>query len=372
MDCMSNDSNRKTPKYWVERWSKLRNKEMISYPKDFPINGEFVGIYSEEKLRSGFEELFRIMQQIYKDASLGAAKMLLPCHDMEKYSYLSKEERASRIASFKYAKFLFALGKAGELNANAELCIRTTDFKHLCKELQITGINGCLAILENYGFVFDGLVNGKVKDGNELVLMYPDNCNVLFALHIMAVKAENTGKEKDFYRLNYRLLKDGWNKADFGYSVDVVADLLSEKDKETAYLIHEELMRRNYCFNFQEWNEGPQIRYFRKEAECKRNANAAFWMASMDTSLRLYFRMKNIDEGISLIEQTPESVIKQFLISDSGCVNRSAGRCVSGISYELCGKSIWRCGCCYPNFQVTPHKEDYLLFIDLVESVGRK
>lgn len=359
-------------KYWVEKWAELRYKEMISYPKDYVINKEYLRIGTEEELRNGFDELFSIFQQIYKDASFSAEEMLLPMHDMNECKYLTKEERLSRGASFKYAKLLYALGCAGELNQNGELCINVTDLKKFCKELQITGVNGCFKILGNYGFVLGGLINGKMKDGTEIILQYPDNRNVLTVLHILAVKAGNTGKLKDFYRLNYQLLKDDWNTADFGNGVDVVADLLSEQEKEVAYLIHEELMKRNYYFNFQEWNEGPQIRYYVKEADCKKNINATFWLASMETNMRFYFRVKNMEEALAFIQKAPESVIQSFMISDNGCENRYAGRCVSGVSYELNGRTIWRCGCCNPNFQVVPTREDYMFYIDLVDLVGRK
>lgn len=293
-------------------------------------------------------------------------------HDMNEYRCLSKEERLSRGASYKYAKLLYALGRVGELSQNSELRINPVNLKRLCKELQITGIKGSLELLTNYGFVFDGLVNGKIKDGAEIVLQYTDNRNVVIVLHMLAVKAGNTDKVKDFCRLSYRLLKDDWNTADFGNGVDVVADLLSEQESEVAYFIHEELMKRNYYFNFQEWNEGPQIRYFAKEADCKRNTNASFWLASMETSMRFYFRLKHMEEALALIENAPESVIQNFLVSDNGCDNRYAGRCASGVSYELRGKTIWRCGCCNPNFQVVPNKDDYIFYIDLVDLCGRK
>ena len=359
-------------KHWVERWSELRMKEMMDYSKNFAIHNDYLNMCTEEEIRNGFSELFDILQQIYKDASLNAEEMLLPVHDMNEFRYLSKEERLSRGASFKYAKFLYALGNAGELSSNSELLINPANLKRLCKELQITGINGCLEILTNYGFVFDGFVNGKIKDGLELVLQYPDNGNVMMVLYIMAVKAGNTNRVKDFCRLNYRLLKDDWNTANFGNGVDFVAELLSEQEREVAYLIHEELMNRNYYFNFQEWNEGPQIRYYAKEADGKRNTNATFWLVSMETSMRFYFRLKQMKEALALIENAPESTIQNFLVSDNGCGNRIAGRCVSGVSYELCGRPIWRCGCCNPNFQVAPHKDDYMFYIDLVDSMGRK
>lgn len=358
-------------KYWVERWSELRMKEMIHYPKNFAIHNDYLEICPEEDIRNGFIELFDILHQIYKDASLGAEGMFLPTHDMNEYRYLSKEERSSRGASYKYAKLLYALGSVGELAQNNELRINPAKFKMLCKELGITGINGCLEILTNYGFVLVELVNGKIKDGLEFVLQYPDNGNAMIVLKMMAVRARNTDRLKDFCRLNYRLLADDWNTADFGNGVDVVADLLSEQEREVAYLIHEELMKRNYCFNFQEWNEGPQIRYYAKETDCKRNTNASFWLVSMETSMRFYFRLKHMEEAFMLIENASENVKQNFLVSDKGCENRYTGQCVSGISYELCGNIIWRCGCCNPNFQVVPRKDDYMFYIDLVDSMER-
>lgn len=347
-------------------------KEMIHYPGDFVIHNDYLKMLPEEDMRNGFGELFDVLCQIYKAASVDAEEMLLPAYDMNEYRYLSKEERLSRGASYKYAKLLYALGSVGELDHNNELRINPAKFKMLCKELGITGINGCLEVLTNYGFVLDGLVNGKIKDGLEFVLQYPDSSNVMIVLNMIAVKARNTDRLKDFCRLNYRLLADNWNIANFGNGIDGVADLFSAQESEVAILIHEELMKRKYYFSFQEWNEGPQIRYFVKGTDCKKNTNASFWLASMETSMRFYFRLKHMEDALTLIENASENVKQNFLVSDNGCENRYAGRCVSGISYELCGNTIWRCGCCNPNFQVVPRKDDYMFYIDLVESIGRK
>ncbi len=359
-------------KYWVERWSELRMKEMIRYPEKFVIHNDYIKLLPEEDIRNGFSELFDVLYQIYRDASLDVEGMLLPAHDMNEYRYLSKEERLSRGASYKYAKLLYALGSVGELSNSNELHINPGKFKILCKELGITGINGCLEVLTGYGFVLDGLINGKIKDGSEFVLQYPDNGNMLIVLNMLAVKAGNTDRLMDFCRLSYRLLADDWNNANFGNGIDVVADLLSAQESEVALLIHEELMKRNYHINFQEWNEGPQIRYFIKETDCIKNTNASFWLVSMETSMRFYFRLKNMKEALALIENAPENIKQSFLVSDNGCPNRYAGRCVAGISYELCGNTIWRCGCCNPNFQVVPSKDDYIFYIDLVDSIARK
>ena len=132
------------------------------------------------------------------------------------------------------------------------------------------------------------------------------------------------------------------------------------------------LINRNYYYNFQDWNEGPQIRYYKKESDRNRNTNAYFWLASVDTELKFYFRIKNMDKVLEYIKNCPESVIGNFLISDNVCANRISEKCASGISYHLGGSTIWRCGCCNPNFQVTPRADDYLYYINAVEMAGNK
>lgn len=79
-----------------------------------------------------------------------------------------------------------------------------------------------------------------------------------------------------------------------------------------------------------------------------------------------------MNKVLEYIKECPESVINNFKVSDNGCANRISGKCASGISYQLGGKSIWRCGCCNPNFQVTPTERDYLYYINAVEMAGNK
>ncbi len=167
------------------------------------------------------------------------------------------------------------------------------------------------------------------------------------------------------------MLLPTYDMNEYGKGVDAVSDLFhSEQDRETAQLIHEELMKRNYCYNFQNWNEGPQIRYYKKEGDRNRNTNADFWITSMDTEFIFYFRIKNMDRILEYIKKCLENVISNFMVSDSEYANRISGACVSGISYQLNGNIIWRCGCCNPNFQVTPSSRDYLYYIDVVEMAG--
>ena len=49
-------------KHWVERWSELRMKEMIDYPKNFAIHNDYLNMRTEEELRNGFSELVDILQ----------------------------------------------------------------------------------------------------------------------------------------------------------------------------------------------------------------------------------------------------------------------------------------------------------------------
>ncbi|MDE6846840.1 MAG: hypothetical protein K2J99_13910 [Lachnospiraceae bacterium] len=360
-------------KYWIERWSQLRQKELISYPNEFPIHDVYKTLCAHEEIKSGFKELHEILMHCYDDILNDPAGMLLSIYDMDEYDYFSKEARASREESYKYAKVFYALGYSGELKQSGELCIHADKLKEQCKALRITNIGAFLHKLGDYGIIAEGLVNGKIKSNTSIMISYPDNKNVITVLYILAVKSKNTGRYKDFCRLNYKLLESDWSTIEYGNSVDAVSDLFhSEQDRTAAQLIHEELINRNYYYNFQEWNEGPQIRYYKKESDRDRNTNASFWITSMDTELKFYFRITNMDRVLEYITSSPESVINNFLSSDNGCANRFSGKCVSGLSYQLNGSTIWRCGCCNPNFQVTPSVDDYLYYINAVEMAGNK
>ncbi len=358
-------------KYWIERWSQLRKKELISYPDDFQIHDVYQALCSHEDLKSGFRELHEILACCYENILNDPEGMLLPVYDMNEYDYFSREARSSRNDSYKYAKIFYVLGSSGELTHNGELRINADKLKERCKALKITNIGAFLNILGNYGIVVEGLAGSKIKSGTEITVLFPDNKNVLPVLYALAVKANKTNRFEDFCRLNYKLLKDDWDTAEYGNGVEAVSDLFhSERDRAVAGLIHEELLKRNYCYNFQSWNEGPQIRYYKKAADRDRNTNADFWITSMDTEFIFYFRIKNMDKAIAYIKTCPESVVGNFTVSDNGCANRISGKCASGISYRLNDKTVWRCGCCNPDFQVTPTIDDYYYYINAVEMAG--
>lgn len=360
-------------KYWIERWSELRKKELIPYPDIFTIHDVYKTICTQEELKSGLKELHEIFHALYDDILNSPSDMLLPIYDMNEYGYFSREARTSRDESYKYAKIFYVLGYSGELKRNGELFIQADKFKEQCKIMKITNAGAFLNKLGNYGIIIDGLVGEKIKGNSVITVSYPDNKNVMAILYDLAVKSNNTGRFKDFCRLNYKLLENDWDTADHGNGVDAVCDLFhSQRDRITAQSIHEELIRRNYCYNFQDWNEGPQIRYYKKESDRDRNTNADFWLTSMDTEFIFYFRIKKMDKVIEYINNCPQSVIDNFSASDKGCENRISGKCTSGISYRLGGRTIWRCGCCNPNFQVTPTPDDYLYYINAVETAGNK
>ena len=259
-------------KYWIERWSQLRQKELISYPEDFQIHEVYKTSCNHEDLKSGFRELHEIFTHCYEDILNDPAGMLLPIYDMNEYDYFSKEARSSRNDSYKYAKIFYVLGYSGELTQNGELRISADKLKEQCKALKITNIGAFLNILGNYGIAAEGLAGGKIKNGTEITVSFPDNKNAAAALYNLAVKANNTNRFEDFCRLNYKLLKDDWDTAEYSNGVDAVSELFhSERDRAAAGLIHEELLKRNYCYNFQGWNEGPQIRYYKKSAEDRKS-----------------------------------------------------------------------------------------------------
>ncbi len=356
---------------WIERWVLLRKKELISYPEEFPIHDVYQTFGTPGELRNGFKGLYGLFIHCYEDILEHPAKMLLPVYDREEYGYFSREARKSREESYRYAKVLYASGCSGELQPDGGLYLPADALKEQCRALKLTNIHKYLKILGDYGLMAEGTANCRQKSGAGITISFPDNRHVMSTLHLLAVKSHRTGRFSDFCRLHYKLFEGDWDTAEYGCGADAVSDVFhSQQDRMTAQLIHEELLRRNYCYSFQDWNEGPQIRYYRKKGDRDRNANASFWIASMDTDFIFYFRIRNAQKLPDYLKTCPDSVIQAFSVSDSGCANRSSGKCVSGISYPLGGNTIWRCGCCSPNFQVTPDASDYLYYIDAVEATG--
>lgn len=83
---------------------------MISCPNEFPINDVYKATCTHEELKNGFKELHEIFSHCYDDILNNLADMLLPPYDMNEYDYFSKEARASREESYKYAKVFMYWG----------------------------------------------------------------------------------------------------------------------------------------------------------------------------------------------------------------------------------------------------------------------
>ena len=166
-------------KYWIERWAQLRQKELMAYPRTFPIHDVYQAICSREELTRGFQELHEIFMQCCADIVNDPRGMLLPVYAMSEYDYFSKEARASREDSYKYAKIFYVLGYTGELDQAGELLIQADKLKAQCKSLKITNIHAFLNVLSNYGIVTEGLVNGKIKSGTTITVSFPDRKSVV-------------------------------------------------------------------------------------------------------------------------------------------------------------------------------------------------
>ena len=72
-------------KYWAERWSELRQKEMVDFPEEFFIHDEFTTLCSTDDIMRGFSELYEVLHRIYGDMAQDAEGMLLPlstCRNM--------------------------------------------------------------------------------------------------------------------------------------------------------------------------------------------------------------------------------------------------------------------------------------------------
>ena len=197
-------------------------------------------------------------------------------------------------------------------------------------------------------------------------MSYSDNIYLIPLLKTLSSKAYCCNRIRDFRRMYYKLLKDDLNTADYGDDIDIVLDMMRDsKDRKTALNLHNELISKGYFYTLH--GCGDQMRYYNTESSAKSNASSCFRIVATDIDsiypeFTFMFRIKNIEKCLDYLYTCPDRIQDTFSISDKGC-GRNCGR----LSYQFKGKTIFRCGCCSPNFRCKPQSEDIPYYLKCVE-----
>ncbi|MDF2672286.1 MAG: hypothetical protein K0R09_551 [Clostridiales bacterium] len=349
--------------YWIQEWAKVRQSEVVRLPDSFEVHDCFLNHMSGEEFDSTFKEIWNVFTSIYGDIAKFPETFGMPLHKSQEYAYSTKEARESRNAAYRPLKLLYYLLIAGDLQ-NGTIIVDVNKFKAIN---DIKCVPVILERLSNYGFYFDGLKNFKITS-ECIYMLYPDSSQILTILKLMADKAHITNRINDFLACHYKLFQDDMNTANYGYGADIIADKMHTKhEKEFVYAMDAVLSEMGYYVGSRESNEGPGYAYYSKESEIGKKGPYHYLMSSNKTKLLLYLRIRNVSKCLDYLKECPDSVKQIFLLSDTGCSNRTKGTCIHGQEYAIDGSTYWRCGCCNASFYFSPIIKDIPHYINLVK-----
>lgn len=355
--------------YWDQYWAELHRNEMYVYPEHFHVHDNFCAGADFYDIIDAFKELHRIIHSIYDDIAQKPEMMNMPLNKTDEYRFFSKQARISKAETFRYADILYVIGNTGELLQNT-LSVDVNTFIAACKSFGSQSpklASNCgryISKLTEYGFIVNGIPNGKLPKEGCFQVQYGDNCNLINLIKAMATKAESFNRLRDFRRMHYKLLDEGLMSLHYGNEIDIVLDMLKkQEERETALKLHKEIMSKGF---FAVLN-GDQMRYYHTESNAKNNASSCFRIVASDIDrtdpqLRFMFRIKNMDQCLNYIENCPQQIQDVFSKGDAGC-GKQCGR----LSYQFKGKQIYKCGCCAPNFTCNPTVEDIPYYLECFE-----
>jgi len=353
--------------YWVQEWGRVRQKEIVRYPKSFIIHQAYTTMLSKEDLIVAFEEIWNLYFEVYGEITQSPEEFGMPLHKIEDFNAFTRQARESRSAPYRPFNLLYHLFLSGEfINSDFIVDIKTFREKKTIKNQQYI-----FKAFENYGFTFEGLKSEKISK-QDIRIEYPDNKNVIIVLKIMAEKANATDKLNDFLSCHYKLFQDDINTANYGDGADIVADKMhTDDEKNIIFKVDSLLSKKGYFSKEKSWNEGLGYAYYDKENTMLRNGPYHYWLLSWKTELILYLRIRNASRCLDYLKRCPESIKDIFRKSDEGCDSRKLGTCKFGQEYNFEDKMHWKCGCCNASFYFKPVEEDIPHYIKLLE-IGLK
>ncbi|MBP3576762.1 MAG: hypothetical protein J6K15_01500, partial [Lachnospiraceae bacterium] len=223
----------------ISKWALVRRNELVDLPEHITIHKDFLGELSAEEFETSFRQLHELFYQMYTDMAEHPEEFGFPTYTEEEYGFFSKEAREIRTVPWKPFYLLLELFAWGEWR-NGAVVVDMATFRKLN---QVKKTDALIYALENYGFIFVGLKNGKLPAaGSVLEIDYPDNRNILQVLSIVAKKVMATqlkgvnnyfsnkvAFENGFISWNYKLLEEGLENCTLAEGCAYVADKMHDE-----------------------------------------------------------------------------------------------------------------------------------------------
>jgi hypothetical protein len=233
-----------------------------------------------------------------------------------------------------------------------------------------------LLALENYGFIFTGLTNGKVTSRTtEFTIEYPDNNNIIVVLMLVAQKAASVDANDLFCKWSFRLVSEGLGANSYDDPFYAIHDKTRTDEEQKFISDFHQIMKEKGCFYSDgSWNEGPGICYYDKEMVMKHRGPYLYRILDWMGDLRLMLRIRNAEKCIDLYNEqsVPQEITEMFRHSDPGCGAHANGSCKKGVGYNFEGQPRWHCGCCSAPFWLHPNSGNIIHYIKLVEAGERR
>ena len=360
--------------YHINEWARVRRDELVDIPEEPKIHPHFLHTMDRPEFEAAFRTIWDLFYRIYDDISKMPEAFHMPLFLQSEFQAGSKQARQSRKAPWRPVDLLYYMALCSNVH-HSFMHVNVHKFK---ENNTVKQIHTLLEPLTDYGFAFIGLAHFKIPGKlDSFIVEYPDDPNVLTVLHLVAVKAANVGRNNeinrytdDFASWNYRILEDDMHTIRYGDGVEYVADKVhTPQEREFVYEFDKTIREKGWFCCRDSWNEGPGLCYYDKESTMRKKGPYVFKIMSWKSKLKLYLRIRNVDNCLEFLKECPDSVREMFLYNDTGCSNQH-GKVCKGISYVLDGKEYWHCGCCSPAFQTAPLAKDIPYYWKLVE-LGR-
>jgi len=350
--------------YWVSIWARRRQDEVIRIPADYTIHADFLHYMDKSEAQAAFSELNALFQTIYGDIALNPGEYGMPLNPKSSHRVFSREFSDSGQAPYRPFVLLYNLLSLGEAYKT---------YKPPPKYL-----SGIDQNVKHPRFLFDKLSDYGFMFERNIVVTYPDSPNLLYLLKQLADKARNTDRIQDFLHCHFRLLQDDMQTATYGYGADVVADRVTDDEKEFVYALDETLIAMGFASKPYGGIECHGVAYYHSEKDMNTNKPYTYRLITRgmdfevtddnDKKMCLQLRIRKVSKCLDYLTSCPDSVKQIFTdYTDTGCAKRANGTCKHGISYEIENKQYWRCACCHTPFSVKPEIADIPHYIKLVE-----
>ena len=329
-------------KYYVQMVAQNYLKNVINKPCN--VHDKFLHSLTKEEFADGFNELTRLICQLYSDIAKTPADFNMT---LKKAEDAKSTDYANSNASFlRMPNLLLLLGATSSLESNGVLTVDCGLLLDNAKKLKITGLPFLLSKLKDYGFDISDF--GKVpKTGESLTVVYIDNRYLTTALKSMAdallelTKGDLRNSKNDYFYLMNPALLENETVIEPNLDMDSFSHVLTETQRDCVSVLHRivaditkhsvhlgQLMRNDWSCTYTN----------------KKSKKVLMKLLVEQSNLSVKLNLQNINQYISVVDDMPEK-IQNSVCNDGWECGKCNPRCAGGFAFEMNGTAHNKCHC---------------------------